>query len=104
MIDKVREYLTQLRTQENDIDRWIKEALEDSGDKLPGEDKKVYIFPSFSEEASLKELEYVGGLAIDKDGFILEINPLFTERSLKYTVAHEYHHTVQWKMDMLRPC
>ncbi|MCM3360191.1 MULTISPECIES: DUF2268 domain-containing putative Zn-dependent protease [unclassified Psychrobacillus] len=93
-IDEVREYLTQLRAQEDDIDRWIKEALEDSGDKLPGEDKKVYIFPSFSEEVSLKELEYVSGLAIDKEGFILMINPLFTERSLKYTVAHEYHHTV----------
>ena len=94
-IHKVGEYLAQLRMQEDDIDKWIKEALKDSVDNLPGKDKKVYLFPSFmEEEASLKELEYVGGSAIDKDGFILEINPLFTERSLKYTFAHEYHHTV----------
>lgn len=93
-IHNVGEYIARLRMQEDEIDKWIKEALMDSVDILPGEDKKVYIFPSFSEEASLKELEYVGGLAIDKDGFILEINPLFTERTLKYTVAHEYHHTV----------
>ncbi|WP_342559643.1 DUF2268 domain-containing putative Zn-dependent protease [Psychrobacillus sp. FSL W7-1457] len=94
-IDKVGEYLTRLKKQENNIDKWIKEALQDSVDNLPGEDKKVYIFPSFmEEEASLKDLEYVGGLVLNKDGFILEINPLFTERSLKYTVAHEYHHTV----------
>ncbi|MEK4245912.1 DUF2268 domain-containing putative Zn-dependent protease [Psychrobacillus sp. FSL K6-2684] len=94
-LEQIREYLEKLKSNKQEINKWIQEALEESSDRLSGVDKTIYVFPSFvEEEASLKDLDYVAGGTFGKEHFYLKINPSFTELALKYTVAHEYHHTV----------
>jgi uncharacterized protein YjaZ len=71
------------------------EALKDSSDKLPGEDKSIYVLPSIPEfKSDLKNMNYVAGEVWNKNTIVILIDPSFIDENLKYTIAHEYHHVV----------
>ena len=82
--------LTEKKTLINDL---IIEALIESSDILPGENKFIYVLP-YNPQYD------VTGEAFNKYTTIIMIDPLFLEDDLKYTVAHEYHHLVAMESEV----
>lgn len=94
-LDELSTYVDTLKQKETKLNNWIKEAFKDSVDTLPGGDKTIYLIPSNPEyETMMSGVNFVSGMVPNMDSIILEIHPSFKKKDLKYTVAHEYHHTV----------
>lgn len=90
-MDELLENLTEKKTLINEL---IIEALKESSDLLPGEDKFIYVLPSTPQNKSaLKANNYVTGEALGNKMIIL-VDPLFLDKNLKHIIAHEYHHLV----------
>jgi len=85
-----------LDEKEERISHLIEEALIHSIEVLPGKDISVYVFPVNPEDQFIiYNIEGIrGASSFRKNNIILMVAPTFTEERLKYTVAHEYHHTV----------
>jgi len=94
-LEATAESIDSLINKQNSINNSIKEALIESSELLPGENKTIHVLPAIPEfNAAIKEINYVGGFVWQKDSMLILIDPLFLEEDLKSTVAHEYHHTV----------
>jgi len=84
-----------LLEKQEQINHWIEDALRDSIELLPGEDVAIYIFPVNPEDwFTIDKLKGVGGFAYFENNIVVAIDPSVQEKTLKYTVAHEYNHTV----------
>lgn len=82
----------------------IKEALLESSQLLPGENKTIHVLPAIPEfKDSMAEANNVGGFVWKKDSMLILIDPSFLEKDLKYIVAHEYHHTVLYELNEVIP-
>nr|WP_259547043.1 DUF2268 domain-containing protein [Heyndrickxia oleronia] len=77
----------------------VKESLEKSSNLLPGEKTTIYLFPFNPDQYNLiKQMSGVTAFATPNNSIILQIAPQkFTEEMLKYTLSHEYHHTVNFE-------
>lgn len=93
--DILREMIRQLDEQYEEISRFIKEGLEDSTALLTGNEKvRIYLQPH-SPDFNYLEMGGVVAFAADKDVMVLQIDPRkYTEKSIKQTIAHEFHHVV----------
>ncbi|MEK3996697.1 DUF2268 domain-containing putative Zn-dependent protease [Psychrobacillus sp. FSL K6-2365] len=99
-IEALEETMSKLIDKQVLLNDSIKEALLESATLLPGGNKTIHVLPSWPEfGASMKEVNYVGGYVWNKDSILIQIDPSFLEEDLKYTVAHEYHHTVYREMN-----
>jgi uncharacterized protein YjaZ len=93
-IEQLEENTNRLLENQEKINLWIEEAILESVELLPSKDTKIHIFPANPEDWFFIEANGVGGAAFSDNGFILFIDPTFSEDALKFTVAHEYHHIV----------
>ncbi|KPB03278.1 DUF2268 domain-containing protein [Bacillus sp. CHD6a] len=93
--DIMKEMIIQLDEQYEEISRLIKEGLEDSTALLTGTEKvRIYLQPH-SPDFNYLEMGGVLAFAADKDVMVLQIDPRkYTEKSIKQTIAHEFHHVV----------
>lgn len=93
--DILREMIIQLDDQYEEISRFIKEGLEDSTALMTGSEKvRIYLQPH-SPDFNYLEMGGVVAFAADKDVMVLQIDPRkYTEKSIKQTIAHEFHHVV----------
>ena len=91
-LEALEESMDRLIDKQILLNESIKEALSDSASKLPGGDKTVHILPA-RPEFFLHD-KHVFGLVWNENSMLILINPSFLEEDLKYSVAHEYHHTV----------
>lgn len=93
--DILREMIVQLDDQYEEISRFIKEGLEDSTALMTGSEKvRIYLQPH-SPDFNYLEMGGVVAFAADKDVMVLQIDPRkYTEKSIKQTIAHEFHHVV----------
>ncbi|WP_404448658.1 DUF2268 domain-containing protein [Sutcliffiella horikoshii] len=93
--DILREMIVQLDDQYEEISSFIKEGLADSTALLTGSEKvRIYLQPH-SPDFNYLEMGGVVAFAADKDVMVLQIDPRkYTERSIKQTIAHEFHHVV----------
>ena len=97
-MDELLENLTEKKTLINEL---VIEALKESSDLLPGEDKFIYVLPSTPQnKSSLKTVNYVTGEAFNKYTMIILVDPSFLDKNLKHTIAHEYHHLVAMESEI----
>ncbi|WP_456272537.1 DUF2268 domain-containing putative Zn-dependent protease [Bacillus sp. AK031] len=95
-IQKLEENTKKLIQDQDRIQGLVEEAIEDSAAQLAGVDKTIIILPVNPDELFVKDkMEGVTGVALSENIFVIRIDPSFKEEALKYTVAHEYHHTLQ---------
>ena len=93
-VDAMEELMEKLTEKKLLISELIIEALKESSDLLPAEDKFIYVLPSIPQNKSaLKSMNYVTGEALGNKMIIL-VDPSFLDKNLKHTIAHEYHHLV----------
>lgn len=92
----LEEFVYSLINNQDEINKIIEQALIKSSNTLPGENKRVYLFPPNPDNMDgINLMGGVSGLAVSKDVFIIRIDPSsFNEDLLEYSVAHEYHHTI----------
>ena len=94
-IDKLEDNTVKLLQNQEHINELIEEALIKSAEHLPGGDKNVYVMTLRPEDNFVVEnMKGVFGLVYSENSIFIQIDPSFSEELLKYTVAHEYHHTV----------
>jgi uncharacterized protein YjaZ len=99
-IEALEETMDKLIDKQVILNKSIKEALLKSAELLPGENKTIHVLPALPEfNVAMREANYVGGYVWEKDSILIQIAPSFLEEDLKYTVAHEYHHTVYKEMN-----
>ncbi|WP_053367890.1 DUF2268 domain-containing protein [Bacillus sp. FJAT-27245] len=79
----------------------IKEALEKSATVLPGGKTTIYLFPFNPDQYSIiNQMNGVTAFATSNKVIVLQIAPQnYDEETLKYVLAHEYHHTVYLEGD-----
>lgn len=99
-IEQLVKKTNELIEHQGQINKWIEEAIIKSAELLPGEDTNIYIFPVNPEEWHLINTGGgINGMAFSESDFFLMIDPSATEQTIKYSVAHEYHHTVNYLHD-----
>ncbi|MEH7385440.1 DUF2268 domain-containing putative Zn-dependent protease [Bacillus sp. JJ1521] len=108
-IKTLEEFVYSLINNQDEINKTIEQALIKSSNTLPGENKRVYLFPPNPDD--MYDINLMGGTAglAVKDVIIIQIDPSsFNLDLLEYSVAHEYHHTiymeggnVNWKNTLL---
>jgi len=96
-VEQLEENTNKLLENQEKINEQIKAALSESAELLSGTDTTVYVFPVNPEDwFTIDNLEGVLGVTYSEDDILLMVNPSYSEETLKYTVAHEYHHTVNF--------
>ncbi|ALC85560.1 hypothetical protein AM499_06800 [Bacillus sp. FJAT-22090] len=99
-IEQLEKKTNELLENQEQINNWIEEAIMESAELLTGKDTNIYIFPVNPEEWFLiNSAEGISGMTFSESNFLLMIDPSVSEEMLKYTVAHEYHHTVNFLHD-----
>jgi uncharacterized protein YjaZ len=94
-VEKFEKNTIQLLQKQEQINELIKEALIKSSEHLPGGDKNVYIMPVRPEDnLVINNMEGVSGVTYNEKDIFIQIDPAFSEDTLKYVVAHEYHHAI----------
>ncbi len=94
-IVKLKENTNELLKKQDKISQWIKKSIEKSTELLPGRDTTFYVFPVNPDDwFTVYKMEGIGGAAFFGNKILLMLDPAFEEEMLKYTVAHEYNHTV----------
>lgn len=94
-IEQLEKNMNELLENQEQINKWIEEAILKSAELLPGEDTNIYIFPVNPEEWHLINTGGgLSGMTFSESDFLLMIDPSVSEETIKYAVAHEYHHTV----------
>jgi uncharacterized protein YjaZ len=85
-----------LLQHQDQINEYIKDSLMSSAKLLSGGNKTIFIMPLNPENTfPIQEMEGVAGETFSENAVLLQIDPSFTEMALKYTVAHEYNHTIE---------
>nr|WP_269140711.1 DUF2268 domain-containing putative Zn-dependent protease [Radiobacillus kanasensis] len=81
----------------------VKESIQESSDMLPGEGKPIIITPTNpsipSVTYSMERMNGVLGFSPNDGSILLIIDSTYEKESLLYTVAHEYHHTVNKELN-----
>ncbi|ALX48455.1 DUF2268 domain-containing protein [Lentibacillus amyloliquefaciens] len=96
-IEQLEKNTNKLVENQDKINEQIKEAVSESAELLSGADTTFYVFPVNPEDwFTIDNLEGVGGVTYLENDILLSIDPSYSEETLKYTVAHEYHHTVNF--------
>ena len=96
-IEQLEKKTNELLGNQGQINKWIEEAILKSAELLPGKDTYIYIFPVNPEEWRLINTGGgMSGMTFSESDFLLMIDPSVSEETVKYTVAHEYHHTVNF--------
>ncbi|WP_194270750.1 DUF2268 domain-containing protein [Fictibacillus phosphorivorans] len=91
---KLAEDTKKLLQQQKQINAIIKRALIKSSEQFPGTDKTIFIMPNNPESnIAIQEMQGVAGWTLSQNVILLQISPSYSEESLKYLIAHEYHHT-----------
>lgn len=92
--------LDKLKKRKAEIDQAVEEALTESAELLPGEDKTVHILPALPEETNAMEaVNFVTGVVWSRSDMVIFIDPRASVDAIKHTVAHEYHHTIYNELD-----
>jgi hypothetical protein len=94
-LEALEESVDTLIDQQDLLNESIKKALVDSANLLPGGNRTVHILPA-RPEFFLHD-RYVLGVVWNENSMLIVINPSFLEEELKFTVAHEYHHTIYYE-------
>ncbi len=92
-VNRLEKYSKELLMKQNKINNAIKDALISSSKELSGGDKVVVVMP-INPEVPIDDMNGVAAWTLSQNFILLQINPNFSEDQLKYTIAHEYHHTV----------
>ena len=91
--------LDKLKERKAEIDQAVQEALTDSAELLPGEDKTVHILPALPEETlAMEAVNFVTGIVWSKKAIFIFIDPRAPIDAIKHVVAHEYHHTIYMEL------
>lgn len=99
-IEQLEKKTNELLENQGQINKWIEEAILRSAELLPGEDINIYIFPVNPEEWHLINTGGgLSGMTFSENDFLLMIDPSVSEETVKYVVAHEYHHSVNFLHD-----
>jgi uncharacterized protein YjaZ len=95
-LDKLEESIADLIRDKDSTDQIIKEALLKSAEKLPGDNKKIFVLPANPEDTlAVEEMGGVEGIVLAEDVIVLKLLPSFDKGMLKYSVAHEYNHAIE---------
>jgi uncharacterized protein YjaZ len=98
-VAKLEENTVELLQNQKIINDYIKESLIESSKHIAGGDKTIFMLPSNPEMTVIPDkMEGISGVTFSDDVILLQIDPSFTEEALKYTAAHEYHHTINMEM------
>lgn len=90
----LKDSISGLDVQHDEILSAINTSLEDATQLLKGGDYNIYLLPFYSGYNS-QDMQGVAGFAVDSGSIVLQIDPkIFTAESIKYAIAHEYHHAV----------
>jgi uncharacterized protein YjaZ len=94
-VQQLEENTIKLLQHQKQINQYIKESLISSAKLLSGSNKTIFIMP-FNPEYTvfIQEMDGIAAWTLSKDVILLQMVPSFTEMALKYTVGHEYHHTI----------
>ncbi|MDI2589167.1 DUF2268 domain-containing putative Zn-dependent protease [Psychrobacillus sp. NEAU-3TGS] len=94
-IEHLEKKTSELLENQEQINKWIEAAISESAELLPGKDTNIYIFPVNPEEWHLINTGGgMSGMTFSESDLLLMIDPSVSEETVKYIVAHEYHHTV----------
>ncbi len=100
-VEAMEELMGNITEKKTLINELVIEALKESSDLLPGEDKFIYVLPSTPQyKSSLKKVNYVTGEAFNKYTMIILVDPSFLDIDMKHTIAHEYHHLVAMESEV----
>lgn len=95
-IEKLEENTIKLLKNQDLINSLMKESLLKSSRELDGIDKTVFVMPLSPENTfPIQKMDGVTGVALNENAILIHIDPSYVEDTLKYGVAHEYHHTVR---------
>lgn len=96
MIEKLENNTTEMMENLDDIKKVVEKVLINSAKKLPGHDIRVFIMPMRPDNYfGIINMKGVTGVAsFSGDVIVIEIDPSFNNEVFEYAVAHEYHHTV----------
>ncbi len=91
---KLADNTNKLLQNQKVINSYIKEAIIKSAEQLPGTNKTIFIMPVNPENTlAIQGMQGVTGWTLSENAILIQIDPSFLENALKYTIAHEYHHT-----------
>lgn len=94
-VEAMEKFMGNLTEKKTLINKLVIDALIESSNLLPGENKFIYVLPSTPENKyMLKKVNYVTGEAFNKYTMIILVDPSFLDIDIKHTIAHEYHHLV----------
>lgn len=94
-VEQFEKNTIELLQKQDQINELIKEALIKSAEHLPGGDKNVYVMPVRSEDNFvIEKMKGVSGVTYNNKDIFIQIDTSFSEDTLKYLVAHEYHHAI----------
>ncbi|MGE7921276.1 DUF2268 domain-containing protein [Viridibacillus sp. NPDC093762] len=94
-LERIEENTNFLLKNQDKINECIKDALIKSAELLPGDDINIFILPIRKEDQfAVDKMQGVAGNTFSSNTIFLLIDSTYTEEMLRYTVAHEYHHTV----------
>ncbi|MCM2587901.1 DUF2268 domain-containing putative Zn-dependent protease [Rossellomorea marisflavi] len=97
-LDTMEENLQAFKGKQDTIHSSIKQAMEKSIDVLPGGNKTIYVVPSSPEfKSNTNLMNGVYGVVYGEYAILILIDPAFNVENLEYTIAHEYHHTVNFE-------
>jgi len=100
-VEAMEQLMENLNEKKTVINELVIEALKESSDLLPGENKFIYVLPSTPQNKSmLKKVNYVTGEAFNKYTMIILVDPSFLDIDIKHTIAHEYHHLVAMESEV----
>lgn len=84
-----------LLSKQDEINAMIEEAIMSSSNLLSGGDKTIFVLPFHPDKSSIiRDMKGATGYVPNEKVMLLQIDPSFSEESLKYVVAHEYNHMI----------
>ena len=96
-VEQLEHNTIQLLKKQEHINELIKEALINSAELLPGGDKNIFIMPLRPEDnLVINKTEGVSGVTYNDKDIFIQIDTSFNEEMLQYTIAHEYHHAINF--------
>ncbi|WP_186321458.1 DUF2268 domain-containing protein [Bacillus sp. FJAT-22090] len=100
-VEQLEKNTNELLKKQEQINQWIEEAILESAELLSsGSNTSIYLFPVNPENSFTRyNLNGVGGFAYFGDNVLLMIDPTASKEVIKYTMAHEYHHTVNMTLN-----
>lgn len=97
-LDTMEEDLQASKEKQDTIHSSMKKAMEKSIDVLPGDNKTIHVVPSSPElKSNANLMNGVYGAVFSEHSILILIDPAFNVENLEYTIAHEYHHLVNFE-------